>query len=421
MLNIIDLFSGAGGLTEGFRNTEFFNLIAHVEMDHSASKTLKLRDAYYYLKEKKNLNLYYDYITGKISHDIFFSKIPEHVVSKVINVGIGEETIEKIFSTIDVNRDSQKIHGIIGGPPCQAYSTIGRSQNKKIKEKDERIYLYKYYIKFLERYNPDFFIFENVKGLLSFKDLDGQKLFDKIINEFSNINGTNQYKIEKKLINCADYGVPQTRERLFIFGQKKNNSNEDFFNWIQKYKETPPTINQLFKDLPLMNAGQIKNEYSSASTDIFVKNNLRKDDVPLTQNICRPNKENDLAIYKIVAEEKKKNKNVKYSDLPTHLITHKKTNIFLDRFKAINGAGFSHTVVAHIAKDGHYYIHPDVKQNRSITVREAARIQTFPDDFYFEDSRTAAFKQIGNAVPPYFSKIVSKSILENLYDRPKKK
>jgi len=416
MLNIIDLFSGAGGLTEGFRDAEFFNLIAHVEMDHSASKTLKLRDAYYYLKEKNNLNLYYDYITGKISRDEFFSKIPEYVISKVINIGIGEDTIEDIFSTIDVNGNYQKIHGVIGGPPCQAYSTIGRSQNEKIKEQDERIYLYKYYIKFLERYNPDFFIFENVKGLLSFKDLDGQKLFDKIINEFSNINGTNHYKIEKKMINCADYGVPQTRERLFIFGQKKKHKNDSFFNWIKKYKETPPTIDQLFQDLPFMNAGQIKNEYSNTSANVFVKKNLRNDNVPLTQNICRPNKENDLAIYRIVAREKKNNKNIKYSDLPAHLITHKKTNIFLDRFKAINGKGFSHTVVAHIAKDGHYYIHPDVKQNRSITVREAARIQTFPDDFYFEDSRTAAFKQIGNAVPPYFSKIISKSIREHLYD-----
>ncbi|OTO90111.1 hypothetical protein A5852_003551 [Enterococcus faecium] len=144
MLNIIDLFSGAGGLTEGFRDAEFFNLIAHVEMDHSASKTLKLRDAYYYLKEKNNLNLYYDYITGKISRDEFFSNIPEYVISKVINVGIGEDTIEDIFSTIDVNGNYQKIHGVIGGPPCQAYSTIGRSQNEKIKEQDERIYLYKY-------------------------------------------------------------------------------------------------------------------------------------------------------------------------------------------------------------------------------------------------------------------------------------
>ncbi|MBV7391842.1 DNA cytosine methyltransferase [Enterococcus sp. ALS3] len=415
MLNIIDLFSGAGGLTEGFRDPNFFNLIAHVEMDQSACKTLKLRDTYYYLKEKNKLNLYYDYISGKISRDFFFSKIPESVVSKIINIGISEDTLENIFSTIDTRKSTRKIHGVIGGPPCQAYSTIGRSQNEKNKKQDERIYLYKYYIKFLERYDPDFFIFENVKGLLSFNDLDGQKLFDKILNEFSNINGADHYRIEQKMINCSDYGVPQTRERLFIFGQKKSNKNGDFFSWIKKYKETPPIINKLFQDLPLIHAGQTKNKYSCTPADSFVKKNLRKKNVPLTQNICRPNKENDLAIYRIVAEEKKKNRNIKYSDLPPHLITHKKTNIFLDRFKAINGTGFSHTVVAHISKDGHYYIHPDVNQNRSITVREAARIQTFPDDFYFEDSRTAAFKQIGNAVPPYFSNIISKSIFENLY------
>lgn len=415
MFNIIDLFSGAGGLTEGFRDKENFNLIAHVEMDKSASKTLKLRDAYYHLKEENNLDLYYNYITGNISSDTFYSEIPDEVTSKIINNTIGEETIYDIFSDIDTLKGGRRIHGVIGGPPCQAYSTIGRSQNSNIKDNDERIYLYKYYIEFLKRYDPDFFVFENVKGLLSFKDLDGQNLLEKIRHEFSNINGTNRYKIEEKVINCADYGVSQTRERLFIFGRRKEHNDEPFFDWVERYKETPPTIDRLFQDLPTIKSGQTSNKYSKTQADTFVQENLRSEDVPLTQNICRPNKANDLAIYQIVAEEKKKNNNVKYYDLPSHLKTHKNTNSFLDRFKAINGNGFSHTVVAHIAKDGHYYIHPDVEQNRSITVREAARIQSFPDDFYFEDSRTAAFQQIGNAVPPYFSKIISKSILDILY------
>ena len=106
--------------------------------------------------------------------------------------------------------------------------------------------------------------------------------------------------------------------------------------------------------------------------------------------------------------------NLKYDELPEELITHSNTKSFLDRYKAIDGDSVSHTVVAHISKDGHYYIHPDVKQNRSISVREAARIQGFPDNYYFETSRTSAFMQIGNAVPPKLSRKLAWAIFDIL-------
>ncbi|HHP7817663.1 TPA: DNA cytosine methyltransferase, partial [Streptococcus pyogenes] len=128
----------------------------------------------------------------------------------------------------------------------------------------------------------------------------------------------------------------------------------------------------------------------------------------------RPHNENDLKIYKLVLRAKKKGKNLRYIDIPEELQTHSNTTSFLDRYKALDYGSVSHTVVAHIAKDGHYYIHPDLRQNRSITVREAARIQGFPDDFYFEHSRTAAFKQIGNAVPPILSKKIAMAVIDFL-------
>jgi len=143
----------------------------------------------------------------------------------------------------------------------------------------------------------------------------------------------------------------------------------------------------------------------------FIRENYRGiKGVPLTQNISRPNRLIDLEIYKQVVLAKQQGKNLKYDNLPKKLQLHKHTTIFLDRFKALSADKPAHTIVAHIAKDGHHYIHPDIKQNRSITVREAARLQGFPDDYFFESSRTQAFVQIGNAVPPIFSKKIAKAV-----------
>ena len=121
-----------------------------------------------------------------------------------------------------------------------------------------------------------------------------------------------------------------------------------------------------------------------------------------------------MEIYRIAVEEWEKGKRLNYAKLPDRLIKHNNTKSFSNRFQVVNGQGISHTVVAHIAMDGHYYIHPDKKQNRSITVREAARLQSFPDDYFFEGSRTAAFKQIGNAVPPLMAEKIAEKIKELL-------
>lgn len=414
MLNVIDLFSGAGGLTEGFRAKDI-NIVSHVEMDKAACMTLETREAFYYLSKKNRQNEYASYLYGNISRDELLSSIPKSILNKVIHSEISEKSLPDIFNQIDINSNNLHINGIIGGPPCQAYSTIGRARNEKIKKIDKRIYLYKHYITFLEKYKPDFFIFENVKGLLSFRDTDDNLLLPKILDELNNVDSPNFYNTQFQIINSADYGVPQKRERLFIFGCRSNFRNLDFFNSLLSYRELPPSVNNLFRDMPKLHSGETKNAYSSIKPTQFVSKHLRTEQFPLSQNICRQNNENDLNIYKIVAKEKKLNRNVRYCDLPKQLITHKKANIFLDRFKAIDGEHHSHTIVAHIAKDGHYYIHPDVKQNRSITVREAARIQTFPDNYFFENTRTAAFRQIGNAVPPYLARKLRLNITENFY------
>ena len=406
MINIIDLFSGAGGLTEGFRNQRY-KILGHVEKEKAACETLKLREAYYSLKERNKLELYNDFLNSKTSIEDLLKHVPQEKLNKILNFEISQGNIHSIFSFFDDL--GENVDGIIGGPPCQAYSTIGRARNASKKSSDERIYLYKFYIHFLIKYQPKFFIFENVKGLLSFRDADEEFLLPRMKKEFEEAG----YSLGYEVLNTKNYGVPQSRERLIIFGvmNEKKELIQEFFKNLKKYEEDEVDVKTAFQGLPSLMAGEVNNSYTNLSNDYVEQNFLQDSKTPLTQNIARPNNSNDLAIYKIVAEAKKNGRNIKYSDLDSRLKTHKHTDKFLDRFKALSWDSPSYTVVAHISKDGHHYIHPDTKQNRSITVREAARLQGFPDNYYFLDSRTSAFTQIGNAVPPIFSKKMADAIL----------
>ena len=409
MLNLIDVFAGAGGLTEGFRHNDHFKFICHIEVDKAACSSLTLRNIYYYLRKINNLSPYFEYIQGKISREDLFSCIPDSITQDVLNEEISKDNLPSIFEFIDKRLGNEDLDGIIGGPPCQAYSTIGRANNKAKKSTDKRIYLYKYYLDFLSRYNPKFFVFENVKGLLSFKDVSGKLLLPEIIQDFD-VAG---YKVNYKIVDASYFGVPQKRERLFLVGYRKDLMlKKSFFDCLNEHTEEAPTLKELFKDLPSIKAGEHSKEYYTDCSSEFVEKYIRSEDDILTQHVARPHNENDLKIYKVVLKAKKNGTNLRYGDVPRELQTHSNKTSFLDRFKALDYDCVSHTVVAHISKDGHYYIHPDLKQNRSITVREAARIQGFPDDFYFENSRTAAFKQIGNAVPPILSQKIAMSIID---------
>lgn len=410
--NVVDLFSGAGGLSEGFRSNKF-NIICHVEMDKDACDTLALRNVYYYLKHIDNIGLYYDYVNHVIDKNQLMDKIPPYIINNVLNYKIDCNTSQSIYKYIDDSIGNNSVDGIIGGPPCQAYSIVGRVRNKSKKEHDDRIYLYRYYKDFINRYKPSFFVFENVKGLLSFRDCSDRLLFPQIINEFSELG----YDVTYKVINASLYGVPQNRERVILFGKNRNKNLGDFFKALENYTEKPPTIKEIFDDLPFLKSGDSSNVYSKCCTSNFVKKYYRTTSRScLTYHSARRNNENDSEIYKLVVQYKIHGKSLKYNELPDTLKTHNNVTSFLDRYKALDYDNVSHTVVAHLSKDGHYYIHPDILQNRSITVREAARIQGFPDDFYFENSRTAAFKQIGNAVPPILSKKLAQAVVKIFTD-----
>lgn len=405
-MKVIDLFAGAGGLSEGFRQ-ENFDIIAHVEMDSNASLTLRTREVYYYLRKKKKLNIYKKYLLGTITQEEFYSYAPKEIHDKIINSEISDETINNIFEKIDDLCKGEKIQLIIGGPPCQAYSVAGRSRDPKRMKDDPRNFLYRQYIKFLNRYDPSYFIFENVTGMLS---ANKGEIFKSIQEEMDEAG----YLIDYKILDAKDFGVLQSRKRVILIGWKKS---LDYSYPTFDYRKEISTIRELFNDLPKLQAGTSAppgETYTKATNGYLLTQGVRKKDWnTLTQHIARPNNKQDLEIYEhCVHAWNETGRKLRYNELPNHLITHNNTKSFLDRFNVVPYDSISHTVVAHISKDGHYYIHPDIEQNRSLTVREAARIQSFPDDYYFENSRTAAFKQIGNAVPPLMARKIAKKIKE---------
>jgi DNA (cytosine-5)-methyltransferase 1 len=402
-LNYIDLFAGAGGLSEGFIKQNF-HPIAHVEMNKQACETIKTRVAYHYLKSKNIEHIYHQYLKEEISREFFLEQIPKTILESVINSEISDKTIQDIFFKINQQLKNRKVDVIIGGPPCQAYSIVGRARDPKNMEDDPRNHLYKQYVKFLKEYSPKMFVFENVPGMLSAKN---GEYFEKIKKAISKAG----YKFDYKVLNAKDFGVLQDRKRVILIGWRDdlNFSYPNFELVEQKYK----ILKDLFSDLPVLQQGKgsmgIVN-YKKESTEYLERTGIRNCIDFTTQHIARPHNENDLEIYRIAVELWKEKKRLNYATLPKRLIKHKNVTSFTNRFQVVNGDGISNTVVAHIAMDGHYYIHPDIKQNRSITVREAARIQSFPDDFYFEGGRTAAFKQIGNAVPPLMAEKVANEI-----------
>lgn len=401
-IRFIDLFAGAGGLSEGFIR-QGFEPVAHVEMDKAACNTLRTRTAYYYLKETNNFKEYLKYLKGEIKRSELYAMLPSKLKKSVINLAIGEENNQEIFNRIDEINEGQHIDLIIGGPPCQAYSLINRQSILKNEKEDHRNLLYVEYGRFLERYQPEYFVFENVIGLYSAKDKEGNKYLDKLIEFYRELG----YETELSTLNAADYGVLQQRRRVILIGKK--GTEKGFYPTFEKQEKTV-NVDEVFKGLPKLQAGEgkmgitpyISSEVSEYLLDKKITNGLDF----TTLHIARPQNEQDKEIYReAIKKWNEKGERLNYNDLEGRLKTHKNRHSFVDRFKVVApNLNASQTVVAHIAKDGHYYIHPDIEQNRSLSVREAARIQSFPDDFYFEgesekSSRTAAFKQIGNAVP----------------------
>ncbi|MFZ6664859.1 DNA cytosine methyltransferase [Peijinzhouia sedimentorum] len=413
--NFIDLFAGAGGLSEGFIQAGF-EPISHVEIENSACNTLRTRAAYHYLKTNNEYKIYVSYLKGEITREQLYLSVPKEILNSVINLPIGDENNETIHHQIKKSLGKRKVDLIIGGPPCQAYSLVGRSRSKTKMEGDPRNYLFIQYAEYLEKYKPKLFVFENVLGLKSAKGGYYLEEMEKIFNKKG-------YQIKLHTVEARNFGVLQNRKRIIILGWQKN-ENISIPNLEEITSDNNYLVKDLLDDLPVIKAGEGADrflKYKTETTEYLKSHALRNGIDILTQHIARPHRDQDKEIYKIAVQKwKKKQERLNYNDLPERLKTHQNRTSFFDRFKVVaSDLPYSQTVVAHIAKDGHYYIHPDIKQNRSISVREAARLQSFPDDYYFEGekeaaNRTAAFKQIGNAVPPLMAKAIAEKIKEIL-------
>lgn len=440
-MNVIDLFSGGGGLTEGFIR-EGFNIIAHVEKDKWACETLKTRLTYHFLNNNSDIALYKKYIAQignykKIdeNREIVFKKYPQlkkKLEYEVLNYAFGnpeedkdatpvEEIIKKIEESMDVNSVSN-IDLIIGGPPCQAYSLVGRGVMKQKAEADKRNYLFRYYKDIVNYFQPKAFVFENVPGILTAKK---GKIYKAIVEEFNSIGYTLLSGFEKdckkNIINAHDLGIPQTRNRVILFGYKK----ELMYNYpnIYKYKYEYEDLTTLsaIGDLPKIqhNQGKLGEilKYPQKENLSKYQKYIRDERIGVLNHQSRKHNDRDLRIYKLAINKSIKGEKLKYTDIPKEDRTHKNEKSFLDRFKVHGKNEIPHTILAHLAKDGHYNIHPDIEQCRSLTVREAARIQTFTDNYVFEGPRGAQFTQVGNAVPPLMAQSIAKAVKDVLMNK----
>lgn len=392
-LNTIELFAGAGGLADGFEKSGQYNLLAAVEWLKPQVNTLINR------LEKK----YQDPMATK----------------KVLNFDI--ERTEELFKgwNDDVFGESEGLNALVrnqevdvisGGPPCQAYSLAGRIRDINGMREDYRNFLFEAYIRVVNNYRPKIIVFENVEGILSAIPT-GKKITDLIREGFNEIG----YEIiddlkEHALIDLTQYGVPQNRKRVIIVGIRRDRDNVNYQNILEHFYETiisneksakVRTVKDAIGDLPPIYPLEqpIKRQAYDNSSDI----NGHK---------SRFHSKRDQEIFYELAKDIKDG-TFKYASTQSlielyYQKTGKRTNVH--KYNVLRWNQPSNTIPAHLKKDGLRHIHPDPIQKRTITVREAARIQTFDDDFEFNESMSSNYEMIGNAVPPLFAEKLAKSV-----------
>lgn len=518
-IKVIDLFSGPGGLGEGFssvldsKKSRVFKIAASIERDVSAHRTLKLRA--FFRQFKVAPIEYYEFLKGNLgtAPEERLYKIPkfkkqvEAADREALNLELGKDN-DVIFTAISKAVGNDECI-LIGGPPCQAYSVAGVARNKSNTAYDplldNRNFLYKEYLKVIARFQPMLFVMENVKGMLSAK-VNGELIYKSIFQDLENPSSSSGEDVKSKknlkykifslvtassgdsvlrphdyVINCENFGIPQKRHRVILLGVREDlaemwngltlNTCSDEIpissvihdlpklrsglskdvntdgNWLMSIetdaKKTVESLKQNGQDeiadkfIEAVDSVTVPSDGQGANFGLLRSNSINETDLRnwfyddnLGKHVCNHETRGHIhldlqrymfcSLWASVAFEKKWPRlSPKTNEFPEALVpNHKnfKSGKFADRFRVQPWNKPATTITCHISKDGHYYIHPDYLQCRSLTVREAARIQTFPDNYFFVGNRTQQYVQVGNAVPPLLSKKIATLIYEFLSD-----
>jgi DNA (cytosine-5)-methyltransferase 1 len=460
---VVDLFAGPGGLGEGFSRVKYrgktvFKTVISVEKDPYAHMTLSLRAFYrhFTLKGMRVPDEYRKLLRAASKREMIaaWAALKKHsawnqVKREALCLELGEHNNRirrKITKALGIKK-GQKSHPkfvLIGGPPCQAYSLVGRSRmrNHDGKKKDPRHFLYKEYLAIIRKYKPVVFVMENVKGLNTAL-VDGKPILPEIIRDLESAGYELSSLVDTRedistsnrdyLIRAENYGVPQTRHRVIIVGKRVGGR----VGMIEPLKPVEKVVNlkSVIGTLPKLiglNSDRPRSDYHPSKVGsqyieratrrrgmpkwlaAFIAPQVRELSKVILNHEARSHMSSDLVRYRWWAKRAKKLKRSPTVDeipardrnrlLPKHAnLVEGKASAFVDRFKVQVAGRPSGTITSHISKDGHYYIHYDPAQARSFSVREAARIQTFPDDYFFMGNRTQQYHQVGNAVPPFLA------------------
>lgn len=392
MLSTIELFAGCGGLTDGFKQSKHFEIKAAVEWDKNAVLTLRNRlDKKWHYKDAISKVLHFDIQrTNELIH--------------------GYDNDDEYGSSIGLERiiQNKKIDVVIGGPPCQAYSIAGRIRDDKGMHDDYRNFLFESYIKVVEHFKPKACIFENVQGMLSAAP-GGISIIDRVTKAFDDAGYYISTNLRSDaLFDTANFNVPQKRLRVIIVAINKT----EFSDYEKK-------VSEFYKEMNRLQSHSTKT-VSDAILDLpkicpLANPEKRKSHQPLESNSPVLNHEprfhnsRDIEIFKLLAEDIKSGINQYANSEALKKLYTERTGkqSSVHKYHVLRLDKPSNTIPAHLYKDGLRHIHPDPSQARSITVREAARLQTFADDFEFCGSQGANYKMIGNAVPPTFAKQIA--------------
>lgn len=503
---VIDVFAGCGGLSEGFSRLDEdgqfpFDVRLHIEKEPSPIKTLELRSFYHQFRETETPESYYRYLQGELTRDELFQQHPvesKEALKRCVQAELGNsEFYQKINTRISSALAGKGDWVLVGGPPCQAYSTIGRSKNNSLKhydpEEDHRFDLYLEYLKIISTHWPAVFVMENVKGLLSasrrnmlifsqmYKDLADPV---RAVNSCGQTNGKGHryalYPVTIRnpslsgiggpidptefVVKSENLGIPQARHRVVILGVRDDilkqptplatqpnlikagrvleglacvrsglSTNDSLEEWLLSVREitnqdwwheVSPIIQTKIKEVlehlhqPPFGRGDTRFLQEVAECSYKPEWYLDPRLQGTLNHEARTHRKDDLWRYLYAAcFRQTSEKPFRINDFPKGLKPNHK-NVkeesdsykFADRFSVQTKDAPSRTVVSHIRKDGHYFIHYDPAQCRSLTVREAARLQTFPDNYFFEGSKTDQYEQVGNAVPPLLSHQIARQI-----------